>query len=251
MPRQLLDADRQRELRRQQLLFERLSRVAERQIASEITKAMRDMTRGWSETGQVPTEYEHQRRMDSILRRIWTASIRSMSRRIQEAAKASLGPSVVKNENEWELFVQQFIADFGAQKIVDISETTRQQVLNGIAIGRREALGQSEIAKRIMEQSPTIGRHRANVIARTETHAAGNYGSLKQAESTGLQMEKEWVASGGGRTRDTHEDADGQTVPIDAPFDVGGYDLMYPGDPSGPPEEVINCRCAVAYVVAD
>jgi len=29
---------------------------------------------------------------------------------------------------------------------------------------------------------------------------------------------------------------------------VGGERLMYPGDPSGSAENVINCRCAVGHI---
>ena len=28
---------------------------------------------------------------------------------------------------------------------------------------------------------------------------------------------------------------------------VGGAQMMFPGDPSAPASEVINCRCSVAY----
>jgi uncharacterized protein with gpF-like domain len=63
-------------------------------------------------------------------------------------------------------------------------------------------------------------------------------------------MQKEWIASGGERTRENHLLASGQTVSIDEPFVVGGDYLMQPGDPSGSAEEIINCRCAVGYSVA-
>jgi hypothetical protein len=47
-----------------------------------------------------------------------------------------------------------------------------------------------------------------------------------------------------------HEDydgLDGQTVALDATFDVGEAQLQFPGDPDGPPEEVCNCRCTMEY----
>jgi hypothetical protein len=38
--------------------------------------------------------------------------------------------------------------------------------------------------------------------------------------------------------------------PIDKPFDVGGEQLMYPGDPDGgSPGNTINCRCTVLPVM--
>jgi hypothetical protein len=39
---------------------------------------------------------------------------------------------------------------------------------------------------------------------------------------------------------------DGQERGLNEPFDSpSGAQLMYPGDPDAPAEEVINCRCAV------
>jgi hypothetical protein len=36
---------------------------------------------------------------------------------------------------------------------------------------------------------------------------------------------------------------------INDTFNVGGYQADIPGDPDLPPEEVINCRCAISYGV--
>jgi HK97 family phage portal protein len=59
------------------------------------------------------------------------------------------------------------------------------------------------------------------------------------------QVEQTWVTRRDERVRETHEDADGQTVSLGAPFIVGRALLRYPGDPAGPPEEIANCRCWV------
>jgi hypothetical protein len=56
-----------------------------------------------------------------------------------------------------------------------------------------------------------------------------------------------------GAPHPRHEDyegLDGQTRPLDAPFDVGGLPLQHPGDPNGPVGEVARCRCAISYVEA-
>lgn len=87
----------------------------------------------------------------------------------------------------------------------------------------------------------------ATRIARTEVHTASSVASDQAARSTGMDMIKEWSATGDKRTRETHLEADGQRREMDESFDVGGWPLAYPGDPSGPPEEVINCRCAALY----
>lgn len=61
------------------------------------------------------------------------------------------------------------------------------------------------------------------------------------AEETGEELERVWLATEDSRTRETHRLADGQRVGMDQPFVVGGFPLMFPGDPAGPPQEVINC----------
>lgn len=52
-----------------------------------------------------------------------------------------------------------------------------------------------------------------------------------------------WATMRDGSVRDTHRAANGQIADADGTFDIGGFDLRYPGEPVGPPEIWINCRC--------
>jgi len=91
---------------------------------------------------------------------------------------------------------------------------------------------------------------RADTIGRTETIAAYNGGDMAGARALDEfgPVEKEWMAESGPRTRESHADANGQTVPLDSPFMVGGYAMDRPHDPSAPAEEVVNCRCSVGFL---
>jgi hypothetical protein len=55
----------------------------------------------------------------------------------------------------------------------------------------------------------------------------------------------EWGTMEDGSVREGHKQAAGQTVPIGSTFEVMGQQLHYPGEPVGPPEVWINCRCIV------
>ena len=93
-------------------------------------------------------------------------------------------------------------------------------------------------------------RYRRDMISRTETIRASAAGSVALFGAMNIQK-KEWWATGDDRTRDSHlvawqDYSEGGTpgpILMDQPFQVGGARLMQPGDPSGPPEETVNCRC--------
>lgn len=52
-----------------------------------------------------------------------------------------------------------------------------------------------------------------------------------------------WHVPASIHPRPLHLLAHGQVVNVNEPFDVGGEDLMFPRDPSGSPENTINCHC--------
>lgn len=255
MPRRLLDQDPRREQRRQALLIERISRTYERQIAKEITATTRALVKKWERSGQVAVPEEHQRNIQALLEGTWGTAIRTLGKRIDDAAKQRGLPDTIKSTNEFFQFAQlQYFLTIGGEKIAeDIARTTVDQIMAQVALGRREGLGQADISERINTRASAIGLHRGAVIARTETHSAGNFGVIETAKQTGLPMQKEWIsADDEQRTREDHRDADEQTVGLDDAFSVGGESLMYPGDmANGSAGNVINCRCAQGMVVLD
>ena len=88
---------------------------------------------------------------------------------------------------------------------------------------------------------------RSERIARTEMQAATNRGALEAYIQSGVVDQKVWVATLDDRVRDSHAEANGQTVPLEAPFLVGGESIMAPGE--GSPEQGINCRCTVIPIL--
>lgn len=136
-----------------------------------------------------------------------------------------------------------FATNWVATKVTQINRTTEEQIRDIIAQGEQEGAGVDVIARTIRQNMPQMSRLRSHVIARTETHMAANWANQTAAEESGIELVKEWCSSADDRTREDHEYADGQTVPLAMPFNVGGYELRYPGDPNGPAEQVILCRC--------
>lgn len=95
-----------------------------------------------------------------------------------------------------------------------------------------------------MEARESYWQTRAHRIARTEATALHGWAADSALAAEGY-THKQWVATNDSRTRDSHASADGQEVPINTPFTVGGFLLEYPGDPNAPAAETINCRCTL------
>ncbi len=76
----------------------------------------------------------------------------------------------------------------------------------------------------------------ARMIAMAAVGAATN-----AANGPGAEMV--WRTMRDDRVRELHRPMDGQRRPVGTPFIVGGTPMLYPGQPVGPPEGWINCRC--------
>lgn len=126
----------------------------------------------------------------------------------------------------------------------------RTAIAEGLAAGEEIP----SIAARI-RAAIGVTEPRARVIARTESHGARNTvnaATIRRAASAFAQpnaFARRWQAAEDARTRPTHVEADGQTVALNEPFTVGLASLDFPGDPAGPPEEVINCRCTTITII--
>jgi HK97 family phage portal protein len=115
-----------------------------------------------------------------------------------------------------------------------VADMLRTQLEEGIRLGESV----DKIADRVTEAFDTQ-RFRAYRIARTEvaeSFNSGRYGTMKDAGVEKL----EWLSARDDRVRDSHQEVDGEVIMLGDHFSNG---LLYPLDPSGPPEEIVNCRC--------
>lgn len=78
--------------------------------------------------------------------------------------------------------------------------------------------------------------------AMTGAENAGRVNAYQRAQSMGIELEQMWLATLDGRTRPSHRAIDGESVPVNGTFSNG---CRFPGDPSGPAAEVMNCRCTL------
>lgn len=119
-----------------------------------------------------------------------------------------------------------------------------RQITQGVIQG--ESL--DKIAKRLASATSSSNMNSMLTNARTGMTMAQNAGRqarLKEAQNMGIKVHKEWMATLDEHTRWQHADLDGQKQPLDKPFQVGGYTIMYPGDPTAHPSMIFNCRCTM------
>jgi hypothetical protein len=75
--------------------------------------------------------------------------------------------------------------------------------------------------------------------------------AVRGAELAGFEPGSQvtWRTMRDDDVRDTHVPMEGVTQAAGTPFIVGGVPLLYPGQPMGPPEIWINCRCRLEAAV--
>jgi hypothetical protein len=139
-------------------------------------------------------------------------------------------------------------------KIAGVAEDTFKRLSRTLQEGLDAGESTEELAARIRSECNAIDKGRSNVIAQTETAAAFGYGRNEAMREAGVAR-KAWLTSGNDNVRDSHKDAGkkysvAKAIPLDEPFIVGGHALQYPGDSSGPTEEIINCHCVQVAVAA-
>lgn len=128
---------------------------------------------------------------------------------------------------------------------LDIDE--RYPGMYGISQRSSESIVDTTIAYGALNDWYT-SEDRAMFLAENEANSIANYEDLIDAIDAGYTA-KTWVTMADRKVRDTHRELEGVTISIFEPFDVGGYQMMVPKDDSmgAGPEEIVNCRCSVAW----
>lgn len=193
----------------------------------------------------------------TILKSNLTNAARAFGARVLSELKVGASPSETKGDKtqtRFDFYVEQWIENHLGDEISGIAETSRDEVLSKLKElaeeNQEEGESSQDFGKAIEDLYGDWAENgRAEMIARTEIGFATSAGSIGAARSSGISnLMKEWVSVGDDRTREDHVAADGQVVPIDDMFKVGGEELDRPCDDQGSPDEVINCRCAMVYV---
>jgi hypothetical protein len=240
-----------------------------RKIAGVVADESKRYLEAYQELGYVPAPSDDDvQAFRDLYREMGLQTVRTFGARVVSQGKALGYDLEAKQEGGFAaLFRSLALAWINLEpirkRITRVTETTRARIVSEVARGQQEGLGVAEIAKGINKRVPSISRARGALIARTETHNAANYAMHETAKSTGLELEKEWVATEDMRTRTFNkEDPDeydhiamhGQKRAMDEPFSMpwlGGPDLliMYPGEAGKPGAATINCRCASIHRV--
>ncbi len=173
-----------------------------------------------------------------VLEPIW----RGAMLRGSDSVSAQIGVQI-----SFDFFDPAVVQAITRRRVAIARSTTKLQAKLRAVIGESAAEGHAEELTRQRVLDVFSGaRTNARTIARTEVHSAfseGRHQSMIQANIKRV----EWLTSRDGNVRPVkpsdkgnHQILDEEQTPIGEPFSNG---LMYPLDPSGPPEEVINCRC--------
>ncbi len=171
-----------------------------------------------------------------------TNHIRDEASQAIAAALAAIGLTVVAAS-----FLQA-IAQRGQLNFEqELTKTLRRIVNEGLA----EGWTADETAVQLAEAFHGVSSSTAQMLAQTELTTLVNERSLQAAQKQFRESSdptyKTWQTMKDPRVRVAHATTQGQTVPISQPFNVGGYQMMYPGDPSAPLQLTARCRCRMTY----
>jgi flagellar biosynthesis/type III secretory pathway protein FliH len=238
--------------------FDRRRQNWEKKVAQIVGRRFRD------EGQKVAEAYEEGRDVDGVvdgqrpewvtmMTAIYAGVMEDFGQETGEALAKSIEPTSRKFEfDPWLGEVRNWIENVVAEKVTQITDTTKKEIKQQIQEGFEEGDSTVEIARRIRKQYEDFTFRRAMLIARTEVVAASNAGSHFAAEQTGLDYERVWLSSRDERVRDDHADMDGQRRGKNEPFEApDGSLLMFPGDTSlgAAASQTVMCRCTEIYEV--
>lgn len=99
-----------------------------------------------------------------------------------------------------------------------------------------------------MDEKASVRAARTSI---TYVEGIGKQRSFKRAEEMGIPIMQEWNALHDGRTRYAHRQMDGVKVRNGEKFNVDGYMMTGPGDPTAPGYLIYNCFVGETNVCSD
>lgn len=248
-------SDKEREAQRQVINRKILlvARKHELKLRRELKRAMIQAANDFLKHKDVErSALEHRENLNNIISGMMLDASQTFALDFVETSKKSARqPRILKDAStiieRITIALSQFISEHTGSLVVDISETTMNDIKTITNKVIYEGMTEDEAMKEIRKLSAAFPAYRARRIARTEVHRAANASRFEAVSKLNLNVQKVWVASKSPRTRKAHLEADGQKVGRDELFIVNGERLRYPNDPSGSAANTINCRCVTVF----
>lgn len=124
------------------------------------------------------------------------------------------------------------------------------------AIKQGRPVSEKDTSRILARYSRNLLIQRGKTIAQTEalqvfSRARQRVWEQAVEEGKAEEVRKTWHSEHDARVRFTHTVLTGNTVPLMQQFlSPSGAMLMFPGDPTAPPAEIVNCRCQLSYAEA-
>nr|WP_226895704.1 phage portal protein [Luteolibacter marinus] len=174
----------------------------------------------------------------------WIQGLSQIDRNAMEAAGAELWTDELGKDDPLTMPADEVALAIARRenRLKNAGERVWRDVKTAVETAIDEGQTNEQLAATIKSTFQGIDEVRARTIANTEITVSYEVARDMTFRAAGVEWTK-WLAAGDGRERDSHRAAHGQIREAGEPFDVGDAKLQFPGDPEGPPEEVINCRC--------
>lgn len=170
-----------------------------------------------------------------------------------QASQGKLMDLDLEEKQEEEIFIitteiRKQLTEMILESGTKIAKTTLTKIERMMERALKENWTVEEFTQNIWERLDGLALSRSRRIANTEMGKVENWAQLEGYKQSEMVELKGWLSAFLPTTRDTHAEADHyyseNPIPLADAFEVGGELLQYPGDPSGSPSNVIECKCA-------
>lgn len=192
--------------------------------------------------------------MQSAYRKVYeTVGLKFARRNWQWIKQAGAGKKAAVDfyNEKWRRLMIEFYENKSAERITEVTETTKEQVRQLLAKAEAQVLTLSEMATFMVNELSRADfmRNRALRIARTETTTAANQGAYISGLDSDYECGKSWLHIFDKNTRPSHRAMNEDLViPYGDKFNVGGELMKYPGESGASAANIVSCRCCLVTV---
>lgn len=243
--------------------------IRQRNLVMDNVDKWRDAQKGIKTIGKAVSAWEFlpdEIKEDVELLRLYSTNAKAQVALEKSQVESELGHGIQWSASDKRV---QIMADSRTPYLQDINTNTFNVARDAIDETIKQALidnlTPAETAKKIKEAVHAVyevrmgrpvephggfdlgGMSSSLTIARTEMGTIASMARFDMFKSEGIKK-IEWVTAKDDRVRESHSMVDGEVIDIQGQFQNG---LRYPRDPNGPPEEIINCRCAYVAIIGE